>query len=1048
MRPDAAAQSAAGPDIVRPLLRHSPDVIFRLSRDDIFQEHIPTQGRRVGPFADAIVGMAVEDALPPEEAERTTECLRRALRSGEAQSLDYVVWEGEDRHVLEGRLVATSDRDALLLLLDATERRALVAASEAIVEISHALQAARPLAVIAQDVAAILALRLAYPAARVSFRHPMLRGAMLDAEYGDPDIYAGALFQAAGAARELRRAAPRVGCAAAVPIVRGGQILGTISVADDRVRRLLPATQSALESTAASLVNVRDRDRAEVVLAEKSRALRAYEEAGRLLTASLDLDEVLDGLAREIVETGAFRSLMVALVDERAQTVDVARSLVRERDGVVRARDAVGSAYKLDDPNITAEVARTGRMEVIRGWDDRYDRRFSSPEDYPSGAVAYFIPVKKGDRVLAVLATGSTADEQHETLRRIEDMETLLSQVAVALDHAQLYRQTLQAREEMRAIMAGARCLLWHATVATWEIDVEPWRHFEWDIRMFDTEAAQRFMPLDVPHGETYEVAWFGAKHPNDLRPMHDLATAAMLDGTPGYSQEFRCIDALGATRWLSEDVRIESVGPNRWRLVGVCTEITARKEVDQMKEEFISTVSHELRTPLTSILGALELVVAGSAGDLPEKSLPLLTIARDNGRRLTRLVNDILDIDKLESGRVAFDMQTLELAPLVEAAIEANTPFAEGLDVALVAEYPLPSVQVDVDVGRFAQLMANLISNAVTFSPSGDTVTVSVEERDGWARVSVADNGPGIPESAQEDLFDRFTQVDGSTTRRHQGTGLGLAIAKAIVERLRGRIGLTTEVGVGSAFFFDLRARARRAPEGRETTVVIHAGEDGVGAALTDAFAADGRVVELIPNADAAIRRVDAASRPVFMLDASAPAPGPLAVLRRLRADPRLPSVPVVATASGGDAGELHAGGFILLDCIPRPIDGGRLVAITTETARRRAAAAPLILHVGADAGLAVVSGRALGRFSGVAHAPDVRRARDLLGQHEVHIVLIDMALPSEDLTEALDAVGATPVVLLDTDASDGALPPLRKHAGGLDRLVSLVDSVVAWED
>ena len=117
---------------------------------------------------------------------------------------------------------------------------------------------------------------------------------------------------------------------------------------------------------------------------------------------------------------------------------------------------------------------------------------------------------------------------------------------------------------------------------------------------------------------------------------------------------------------------------------------------------------------------------MGGTAGELPERSLPLLTIARDNGRRLTRLVNDILDIDKIEFGRVDFDLQTMDLVPLVDAAIEANRPFAEGLDVKSVFEDPLDGVQVEVDPGRFAQLMANLLSNAAKFSPPGDTVTVT----------------------------------------------------------------------------------------------------------------------------------------------------------------------------------------------------------------------------------------------------------------------------------------------------------------------------------
>jgi len=1034
--------------LARPLLRHLPDVIFRVSKDGIFVEHIPTQGRRLGVFADPIEGEPIERALPAEQATATANCLMRALRSGEMQTLDYVVWEEEDRHIVEGRFVATSDHEALLLLLDATERRALVAASAAIAEVSHALQAEQPLQDVCDDVATILAERLEYPAARLSLRHPTLRGATLETVYGDPDVHEAALVEGARVVGVSARSEPRVGLAAATPVIRGEELFGAISVADTRPRRIHPATMRALESVASSLVNARDRDRAELALAEQARTLSTYEETGRLLAATLDLDEVLDALSHRVVEAGVFRSLMVALVDPRVDEVEVVRDLARDPDGSISQREATGIVYRLDDDNITAEVARTGLMQVLRGWDDRYDDRVSTPAEYSKRRVSYFIPVKKGDRVLAVVATGSQADEEEATLQRIEDMEPLLAQVAVALDHALLYRQTQEAREEMRAIMAGARCLLWHATVERREMDGGAPTHFEWDTRVFDSAAAQRFMPLDVPHGQTYESAWFAAKADEDLQPMDDLAATALAEGRDGYTQEFRCVDRNGLTRWLLEDVHIESAGPDRWRLIGVCTDVTERKQVDEMKEEFISTVSHELRTPLTSILGALERVVGGSAGELPERSQPLLTIARDNSRRLTRRVNDILDIDKIEFGRVEFDVQTMELAPLLDAAIEANRPFADSLNVQLVFEGSVDGVQVDVDPGRFAQLMANLLSNATKFSPPDDRVTVTMGVTDGWTRVSVSDNGDGIPEDAHAHLFDRFTQVDGSSTREHPGTGLGLAIAKAIVERLRGRIGLTSEVGVGTTFFFELRARAAQRAASATTTVCICVDDSDIARALGDPIAANGHHVLRVGNVDS-LPAADIRGRAV-VIDARAGVADPSDLATRLRQDADLRDATMIVSAVRSEAsGDVVAGAFCLADYISLPVDTERLLSVTSDMARRRNASAPLILHVGADAELARVTGRALAQFSGVAHASDIQRALRLMADHDVHVTLLDMALPPEDRWGLLDAVRDTPVVLLggQPDDADRSME-LRMRPDGPQRLAALVESVLAWTD
>jgi signal transduction histidine kinase len=164
-----------------------------------------------------------------------------------------------------------------------------------------------------------------------------------------------------------------------------------------------------------------------------------------------------------------------------------------------------------------------------------------------------------------------------------------------------------------------------------------------------------------------------------------------------------------------------------------------------------------------------------------------------------------VLDISTLESHGAAFEIESMELAPLIAESLEANRPFVDKLGVELVFQGAIPGVVVRADGGRFVQLMTNLVVKAAKFSPAQGRVTVTMDVHDGWARASVRDDGPGIPESARATLFDRFTQVDSSNTRRHDGTGLGLAIARGIVQRLGGHIDLTSEVGVGSTFFFDL---------------------------------------------------------------------------------------------------------------------------------------------------------------------------------------------------------------------------------------------------
>jgi PAS domain S-box-containing protein len=239
----------------------------------------------------------------------------------------------------------------------------------------------------------------------------------------------------------------------------------------------------------------------------------------------------------------------------------------------------------------------------------------------------------------------------------------------------------------------------------------------------------------------------------------------------------------------------------------GAIKDLSERHEVDRLKREFVSTVSHELRTPLTSIRGALGLVAGGAAGVLPAQAQSLLDIALKNSERLARLVNDILDMEKIESGQLEFKMEELEVAPLLEAAAEGLRSYAAQYGVVLAVENGIPRARVRADADRFTQVIANLLSNAVKFSPPGGTVQLVATARKGVVRLEVEDHGPGIPEEFRSRIFGRFQQADSSDTRQKGGTGLGLAITRLIVERLGGTVGFETEVGRGTTFWIELPA-------------------------------------------------------------------------------------------------------------------------------------------------------------------------------------------------------------------------------------------------
>jgi len=245
-------------------------------------------------------------------------------------------------------------------------------------------------------------------------------------------------------------------------------------------------------------------------------------------------------------------------------------------------------------------------------------------------------------------------------------------------------------------------------------------------------------------------------------------------------------------------------------RLIAVIAQgrdITAQLEAERMKKEFTSTLSHELRTPLTSIIGSLQLINSGVLGEVGGDVGELTIVAERNGQRLLDLINDILDIEKIESGKLAMAPELLSLDELVGESLVLNKGFAERYQVRYEARGTLLPVQVKADRKRLLQVMTNLLSNAAKFSPAGEPVEVTMEDQGASVRVGVRDRGPGIPESERERIFERFVRLDRS--RRGSAGGLGLALAQKVLARHRGSIELVDHAGQGAEFVLTFPRRS-----------------------------------------------------------------------------------------------------------------------------------------------------------------------------------------------------------------------------------------------
>lgn len=268
-------------------------------------------------------------------------------------------------------------------------------------------------------------------------------------------------------------------------------------------------------------------------------------------------------------------------------------------------------------------------------------------------------------------------------------------------------------------------------------------------------------------------------------------------------------VTELGARRkdgtvFPAEAALFEFEAPEGRRFACNFQDISERREVDRLKSEFVSTVSHELRTPLTSIRGSLGLLAAGVLGEFPPQARDIIGVAQRNAVRLTALINDILDFERLESGKVEMEIENVDLQPLFEKSLESVRPVADEQKIAVVC---LPTaLRLRADADRIVQVLVNLLSNAVKFSSAGSEVRVWAEvSKDGQVRILVKDDGAGIPAEDHLRIFERFVQVEASDERGKRGTGLGLAICKAIVEHHGGRIGVDSAPEEGSTFWFEV---------------------------------------------------------------------------------------------------------------------------------------------------------------------------------------------------------------------------------------------------
>ena len=439
---------------------------------------------------------------------------------------------------------------------------------------------------------------------------------------------------------------------------------------------------------------------------------------------------------------------------------------------------------------------------------------------------------------------------------------------------------------------------------------------------------------------------------------------------------------------------------------VGMVRDISERKRIERMKSEFVSTVSHELRTPLTSISGALGLIVGGIFGELPKQAQHMIDIAHNNSQRLTFLINDLLDMEKLVAGKMHFDIQPHDLQTLIEKSIEENATYGSQRKVSLYLTNKAPIINIQVDNQRFMQIMSNLLSNAIKYSPENGTVEIAVTESGDTVRIAVSDHGPGIPAEFHKKIFQKFAQADSSDTRQKGGTGLGLAITRELVEKMAGEISFRSTEGEGACFFFDLpMQQPQQTQEPRSQALAPHAighpiliieDEPEIANILQTMLTSAGYTIEMAQNGREALAALENKHYSAITLDLGLPDIGGLEIIRRLRQQPETAKLPIIVVSAHAEAGQLAINNdFSDIEWVAKPIDQVQLLDLVQKHASKYRNPKPGILHIEDDTDLHQVIRATVNGNYHFASAISLAEAREQLSKFRFDVIILDIGLP-----------------------------------------------------
>ncbi len=882
-----------------------------------------------------------------------------------------------------------------------------------------------------------------------------------------------------------------------VPVVARDEVLGLLRLGDARFDRVLGDSEVQLVETlvnqaAVAMSNARLYD--QVVKFTQELEGRVAERTRELAQANKDLT-----LERDRVE------VLFRITSELSSSLDLDRVLNRALELVVQAVGAPYGSIMLVDQQTDRLIMRAllgpggalppgGKPSIFRrdeglsGWavsnrqavivpDLRADARWvvtgDNVRDFQSALVT---PLQVGEDVLgALMMLHPDTDYFNDTHLKL--VAAAANQVATAINNAELYRY-IREQAELLGSMLRAQQIESSKSQAILEsiADGVMVTDSTGQVILFNV-AAERILGVkrDDALGRTLDdmLGLYAAAGPlwvNSLREWHASPEARRRAPVLSHRIEFK-----GERRYVNVTVAPVTMSDEYLGSVSVFRDITREVEADRAKTDFVSTVSHELRTPMTSIKGYADLMLLGAAGPVSETQSRFLNVIKSNADRLSILVNDLLDISRIESGRVKLDIRPISIESVIEQVATSLRGRIEEKHLTLRLSLPeeeLPRVYGDRD--RVIQILTNLVSNAYQYTPDGGSITVKARVADSTVQVDVTDTGIGIAPENQAKVFERFFRVDDPNVQEFPGTGLGLAIVRSLIEMHEGRIWLESEVGKGTTFSFTLRAveadaaadyaalAGRAAPEpakglpsarpatddGKMRILVVEDDRD-IAELISRHLIGSGYEVSVASRAHDAIDQARAERPDLITLDIYLPDADGFEVLQQLKIDPVTAGIPIVIVSVLPD----EQAGFRLgaVDYLTKPIEPQRLVA----SINRLLHGSGKVLVVDDDRDTRDLLQAALeARGFSVVLTASGKRALFLARQENPDLILLDLKLPGMDGYEVLQRLKSArdtadiPVMVITGSLTDEEVKQQRVLSLGASRFLTkpfAVDDLVA---